>query len=236
MYFTGNSDPGINRCTLSENDATDGGGLYCNEQSALVVANTIIAFSTEGEAVACDGEATATMIHCDLYGNAGGDWVGCIEDQYDGSWEGNFSDDPCFCDRENDDYYLYNYSPCQWFGLVGALPVGCWDPQAVDGSSEGASSSGQRMLAHGAPNPFSSSTRIRYTIPDGITARPVAIEICDATGRTIRSLLDSHQPARIHYVSWDGTNGLGEPVKCGVYFCHLSVGQERASTRVLLIR
>jgi hypothetical protein len=93
--------------------------------------------------------------------------------------EGNFCEDPDFCDRENGDYHLWIYSPCARYGLVGALSVGCWD-QAVDGSSEGASSSGQRMLAHGAPNPFSSSTRIRYTIPDGITARPVAIEICEA--------------------------------------------------------
>jgi hypothetical protein len=236
MYFTGNSDPGINRCTLSENDATDGGGLYCNEQSALVVANTIIAFSTDGEAVACDGEATATMIHCDLYGNAGGDWVGCIEDQYDGSWEGNFSDDPCFCDRENDDYYLYNYSPCQWFGLVGALPVGCWDPQSVDGHSGNASLSNRLLIGPASPNPFSTSTRISYAIPVGAGARPVVLSICDASGRTICSFRDLRQSPGVHHITWDGIDRLGESVKSGVYFCHLSQGQERVGTPVLLIR
>ena len=48
--------------------------------SSTTLQNSVIAFSTEGEAIygdVCDPALTC----CDVYGNAGGDYVGCIADQ-----------------------------------------------------------------------------------------------------------------------------------------------------------
>jgi hypothetical protein len=65
---------------------------------------------------------------CDVYGNAGGDWVGYIADQ--AGINGNFSADPLFCDTANGDLHIFNASPCAPANnscgvLIGALDVGC---------------------------------------------------------------------------------------------------------------
>ena len=67
---------------------------------------------------------------CDIFGNAGGDYVGCIEDQAGES--GNISLDPLFCGPEIGDFTLSSASPCTPFSepnpecdQIGALPVGC---------------------------------------------------------------------------------------------------------------
>ncbi len=97
-----------------------------------MISNCIIAFTTTGPAVACDaGTENPTLTCCDLYGNAGGDWVGCIADQSGVS--GNLSADPLFCDRPGDDFTIDAMSPCAptlrpTCGLIGALDVGCDSP------------------------------------------------------------------------------------------------------------
>jgi hypothetical protein len=77
-----------------------------------------------------------------VYGNAGGDWVGCIEDQY--GINGNISEDPLFCDPETGDFRLQEGSPCGPFSppneecdLIGAWPVGCGPPTATQQTTWG---------------------------------------------------------------------------------------------------
>jgi hypothetical protein len=55
---------------------------------------------------------------CDLFGNAGGDYVGRIGGQI--GIDGNFSADPAFCDTLNGDFTLGDCSPC----LPGNHPDG----------------------------------------------------------------------------------------------------------------
>ena len=69
---------------------------------------------------------------CDLYGNAGGDWVNCVEDLY--GVDGNISADPLFCDPGSGDFQLQQGSPCapgSDCDLIGAWPVGCGGPAGV---------------------------------------------------------------------------------------------------------
>ena len=73
--------------------------------------------------------APATLTCCDIYGNAGGDWVGCIADQY--GINGNISEDPLFCDLPGGDLHLNENSPCAapqqpTCGQIGALGIGCY--------------------------------------------------------------------------------------------------------------
>ncbi|MHC4529111.1 MAG: LamG-like jellyroll fold domain-containing protein, partial [Planctomycetota bacterium] len=88
----------LTNCTLSDNSAPlNGGGIHLGVKaysSNTIVNNTIIAFSTQGQAVTCDLGSLATLTFCDVYGNAGGDWVGCIAGQLGIS--GNIMADPCF--------------------------------------------------------------------------------------------------------------------------------------------
>ena len=132
----------IENCTLVENSASSAGaGLHSRYSAAPTLLNTIIAFSTEGRAVTCDG-GTATLTCCDVFGNAGGNWIGCIAAQ--GSINNNMSIDPLFCRGENPDnpYTLHSNSPCApefspVCGLIGARDVGC-GASAVEFTSWGA--------------------------------------------------------------------------------------------------
>ncbi len=66
-----------------------------------------------------------------IFGNAGGDWIGVLEDQY--RVRGNIRVCPSFCSLPQGDLHLCDESPClpgkhpddYTCGLIGALGVGC---------------------------------------------------------------------------------------------------------------
>ena len=77
----------------------------------MTIERSIIAYSSTGSGIACtEGTPSLTLDCCDIYGNAGGDWVGCIAD-----WagiNGNFSLDPMFSDTMAGNYGVNLDSPC----------------------------------------------------------------------------------------------------------------------------
>jgi hypothetical protein len=229
----------LDHCTLYGNIANGllpaGAGIECGSYASLELENTIIAFSERGQAVRCDGSAEATLTCCDVYGNADGDWVGCIADQHGGN--GNFSADPCFCDPENGDYQLWNFSPCmqEACGQIGAWPIGCAEPQAGDENITLPPSCGLSIGAS-VPNPFRSGARITYAIPELLPGSPVTLSIHDATGRCIRSLICGWQPPGRYIVPWDGSDSCGRPAPGGAYFCRLACGREDIVRQFVLIR
>jgi hypothetical protein len=113
-------------CTVYGNTATgSGGGFFCADVCSASVDHCIIAFSQDGEAAGWDGTGAGPIFHCcDLYGNADGDWVGDIADQY--AVNGNISDDPLFCDPENYDFSLCTGSPCHVAGGCGTIGAYGW--------------------------------------------------------------------------------------------------------------
>ena len=124
----------LRNCTLSDNEADpNGSGLavtFVNQDSNAVLENTIVAFGRKSEAIYCDPCCSATLTCCDVYGNAGGDWTGCIAGQ--SGINGNISLDPLVCNRPAEDFTSHNDSPCAPFtppnaqcDLIGAWPVGC---------------------------------------------------------------------------------------------------------------
>jgi hypothetical protein len=121
----------ITSCTFASNvAASQGGAIFYRLSGPLTAYRTIIAFSQANwaGAIGCLDSNQLTLTCCDLYGNAGGDWVGCIANQ--GNMSGNLSEDPLFCQAEQGDFMLWENSPCAPevtgpCGLIGALDVGC---------------------------------------------------------------------------------------------------------------
>lgn len=150
----------IERCTFNSNEASAGGaalgaekvisihlrectfwgqeaaGYYgaaiCLGEVAVdcLCENTVIAFSTAGRGLEAIDSADVELLCCDIYGNAGGDWVGSIAGQY--GINGNICENPLFCDPGNGDFTVACTSPCAPFtlpnpecDLIGAWPVGC---------------------------------------------------------------------------------------------------------------
>jgi len=108
------SSPTLVNCTLYENykmnNTSEGGGLWCGSSSSPILENTIIAFNY-GEALYCDDvQCHPVLTCCDLYGNSGGNWIGCIASQL--GVNGNISSDPQFCGRATRDFRLISGSPC----------------------------------------------------------------------------------------------------------------------------
>lgn len=110
--FESSSPSELMNCTFSRNGAVfRAGGIYCTSDSPAAIDHCIIVFSSQGEAIYPSAEhSNPTLTCCDIYGNAGGDWVGGFEDQLDTN--GNFSEDPRFCDIYTGDLRLCANSSC----------------------------------------------------------------------------------------------------------------------------
>ncbi|MFH1680423.1 MAG: C10 family peptidase [Candidatus Eisenbacteria bacterium] len=218
----------IASCTFSGNTST--GSASCSGASIhggnLDLENTIIAFGDGCEPVTCTGAAIAC---CDVFGNGGGDYVGCIAGQ--NGLNGNFSEDPLFCDAGNRDYTIDCGSPCldaPGCGRVGALGPGC-DATIVAGGT--APVHAGPYLAQNVPNPFNATTVIRFGIP---APGEVRVAVYDVSGRRVAVLVDGHREAGEHVVPWHGRNDRGKVVASGIYFTRLRTG-EFATTRKMVL-
>jgi hypothetical protein len=131
----------VTHSTFYQNDAYfHGGGVWCAGESSVRLENSIIVFSTRGEAVYCDNTSDATLWCCDVYGNSGGDWIGCIAGQEHVSY--NICANPLFCLWENpsEPLSLCADSPCirpVCGGYIGAHDTGCGSAVPVENASWG---------------------------------------------------------------------------------------------------
>lgn len=82
-------------------------------------------------------------------------------------------------------------------------------------------------LAPNEPNPFTSSTLIRFSVP---RATHVRLSVLDTAGRVVRLLRDESLAPGSYSVLWDGRDGDGKPVPSGSYFVSAS-GAGTALTR-----
>ena len=112
IALTKTSSASINQWTFCGNSTTFGGTLSYESSCLFDVENTIIAFGTRGSAVAGEsGEAVPSC--CDIFGNAGGDWIGPIGGQL--GMNGNICADLLFVDPAAEDFRLLEGSPCAPF-------------------------------------------------------------------------------------------------------------------------
>ncbi|MCK4302922.1 MAG: C10 family peptidase [Candidatus Eisenbacteria sp.] len=234
--------PEFTNCTFSGNSANDGGSVYCVNLASPSFANCIIAYGTGGAAIVCNdasGVCNPTLSCCDIWGNVGGNWVGCIAEQY--GLDGNISQWPCFCQAGTtieDRFSLHSNSPCAPFSapnyecdLIGAWPVGCgWSGSVTDKSVVWCGS------ATSCPNPFSTTTKIAFRIPEDLGGSDIRLSILDASGRLVRTLLDASCHSGAYEISWQGRDDRGAAVAAGVYFYQIQVGEESATRRVVVIR
>ena len=125
MHIHGSAVPVVRNCSFAGNVSPGSGGCVALSGLGVEFENTIIAFNQCAEPFYCETGGTPTLSCCDVYGNTGGDWVGCI--QFQQGISGNFSTDPEFCNWRAGDVHLWSCSPClnaPGCGLVGALGAG----------------------------------------------------------------------------------------------------------------
>jgi predicted outer membrane repeat protein len=236
MQCYGNAQCTIRNCTFVGNSASgSGGGIYCRNNSSPSIANTIIAQSTHGGAVArLESNCFPTLTCCDLWGNTGGDWTGYVAAQYGVS--GNVSVDPYFCDAAADNYHLESASYCREGNnpcgtRIGALGSGCTHTVDVPAPEAPPAVS---FLGPIVPNPFTARTTVRFGLAQ---AAPVALDVYDLAGRRVRRLANGESyAAGAHAIEWDARDDAGRTVRAGVYFCRLRAGAYVAVKRMILLR
>ncbi len=165
VFCTSHAVPVFERCTLAQNDAWEGAGLWAVDECAVVLQATLVAFNTHGNGVHMyDNPAhpsTVDLACCNVFGNTPSNYGGLAIDQT--GVDGNLSVDPLFCDAAAGDFTLDAASPCapahnECGVQIGALGVGCGLTPVPAGAPAFA-------LHPCYPNPFNPRTTLSFTLP-----------------------------------------------------------------------
>lgn len=98
---------------------------------------------------------------------------------------------------------------------------------------ESGKSASNIVLFNSAPNPFSTETKITFSLPE---ASELTLEVVNISGQTIRNLASGTLETGVHNRVWNGTDMHGKLVPAGVYFYRLKTDRQVITRRVVFIR
>jgi flagellar hook assembly protein FlgD len=88
-------------------------------------------------------------------------------------------------------------------------------------------------ISQNRPNPFSSTTEIRYAVP---VDAEVSLEIYDVQGKKIRTLVSGSSEPGFHTAVWDGRDDSKKAVAPGVYYARMVAPNYRESLKLMYLR
>jgi len=83
------------------------------------------------------------------------------------------------------------------------------------------------------PNPFNPQTEISFELS---VNSPVNLEIYNALGQKIITLINERMPAGFQKIMWNGKDAFGQLVGSGVYFYRIKAGNFEATRKLVLLR
>ncbi len=107
------------------------------------------------------------------------------------------------------------------------------EASAVAGPELGSRMPQTCRLEQNYPNPFNPGTRMVYYVTKNV---PVRIEVCDAAGRQVITLVNEVRPAGRHELLWDGRDAQGQKAATGVYFYRLMTLDEVQTRKMILMQ
>ena len=113
-------------------------------------------------------------------------------------------------------------------GMRGRVVVESGDTAVHVGVEPPVAELPQELTLSAYPNPFNSTTEIRYAVP---RTSHVSLKVFDVTGREVAVLMDEVVTVGEGRVTW-----RAEGVASGLYFVRLSAGETSATRKVLLVR
>ncbi len=125
---------------------------------------------------------------------------------------------------------------CIWTEGEGSpYQVVCWFKDKASGVVNpgilGSSANARLLPNH--PNPFNPSTTVSFELSADAM---VLLEIYDASGRLIRTLVAGWRTAGVHNTTWRARDDNGRAMGSGVYFTCLSVDGARDVRKMILLR
>ncbi|MCD4681360.1 MAG: right-handed parallel beta-helix repeat-containing protein [Bacteroidales bacterium] len=91
----------------------------------------------------------------------------------------------------------------------------------------------RHQLFQNYPNPFKNSTTISFFNPKNSV---VLLKVFDIKGKEIRTLINGLLPKGLHQLCWDGSDESGNSVAEGIYLCHLQIGAQSKSKKIILLK
>lgn len=88
-------------------------------------------------------------------------------------------------------------------------------------------------LKQNYPNPFNPSTIIGYQIPQ---SNHVTLEIHNALGEKVRTLVNQIQETGYYQIEWDGKNNSGNQLSSGIYLYRITAGNYVKVMKMILLR
>ncbi len=83
-----------------------------------------------------------------------------------------------------------------------------------------------------SPNPLTTATNISFEMPEAGSAN---LEVYDASGRLVRTLVSGTMAAGPHAIEWDAKNDLGDRVGSGVFYYRLNALGASAGGSVIVL-
>jgi len=83
------------------------------------------------------------------------------------------------------------------------------------------------------PNPFNSTTKITYHLPENSQVR---LAIYNSLGQEVHLLYEGLMEAGIHTTAWNGRNQAGMHVPTGVYLCRMVAGSHVFLRKMMLVQ
>ena len=89
------------------------------------------------------------------------------------------------------------------------------------------------ILYQNYPNPFNTTTTIVYDIKE-LTS--VKLDIYNILGEKVNTIVDKLESPGKKKITWNGTDGNGNPVSTGIYICNLILDEYSFTKKMLLLR
>jgi hypothetical protein len=87
------------------------------------------------------------------------------------------------------------------------------------------------------PNPFYSTTVIRYGIPRNLWKIPISLNIYNIRGQLVKTLINNQtQKGGYYEMIWDGTDNAGQVVSSGVYLYKLQSKTKVITRKLILLK
>jgi subtilisin-like proprotein convertase family protein len=130
----------------------------------------------------------------------------------------------------------------QWILIVEDLAAGdtgiltSWEmdvtPSAETAPPKSSPAPQQFALLGNFPNPFNSTTEIRFSLP---RTMPMELVLYNLLGQRVRTLASGSIEAGVHVIRWNGCDDHGKPLSSGLYFAQLKNSRTSSMAKLMLL-
>jgi len=253
VLYTHSSDMYIANSMLNNNSASIGGGIYSVNSDYDIINSTL--YGNDNIGIYCENQSEMNVINDILWQNnsqqieANNSNVTVEYSDIEGGFigTGNINENPQFIDSINNNFHLLENSPCINSGTpdTTGLHLPPWDldgnPRIYDSRIDMSAYEWQGVaiddtvfnytiptLHQNFPNPFSTSTKISFSLPH---PDKVKIQIYNLKGQLVETLLNENKPAGNYTFEWNAENASS-----GIYFCKLSTNKTSSIQKLVIIK